>query len=184
MSRAYLYLLALSGPEDLLKIGLTRDPLARWSAFHPRWFEEFDLERSQLVETETRSEAQALETRLHRSLRMHACPMPLTLRRAAGGETEWYRGADAPAQAFIRALAEQGFTVHAEARTVITAKMHAAREGLHALLQHAYTLHLDGMLGDDTRTSMRNWLDAHRAFGTQIEDFVPSEYIDALRFDT
>src|SRR6478672_8670852 len=90
---AWLYILAANGAEDLLKVGLTGDPLSRWSALHPRWYEAFDLSHSLLVACETRADAQALETRLHRDLVEHACTMPLTMRSAAGGFTEWYRGA-------------------------------------------------------------------------------------------
>src|SRR5687768_17791798 len=50
--------------------------------FRSRWFEAFDLEHSLLVETETRADAQALETALHRRLVEHACPAPLTFRAA------------------------------------------------------------------------------------------------------
>ena len=34
MSRGYLYILVATGPDDLLKVGMTRSPLSRWSAFH------------------------------------------------------------------------------------------------------------------------------------------------------
>jgi len=30
---------------------MSHDPLARWSAFHPRWFEVFDLDHGLRVET-------------------------------------------------------------------------------------------------------------------------------------
>jgi hypothetical protein len=99
--RGFLYVLVATGPEDLLKVGMTHDPLGRWSSFHPRWFQAFDLDHTMLVETETRADAQALETALHRSLRGHGCPVPLTMRSAAGGVTEWYRGAYAAARRFV-----------------------------------------------------------------------------------
>lgn len=89
---AFLYVLRMSGAEDLLKVGLSADPVARWSSFHRRWFEAFDLEHSLLVETGSRAEAQRLETTLHRALQAHGCPVPLTMRAFAGGATEWYRG--------------------------------------------------------------------------------------------
>ena len=90
--RAFLYVLVTAGPEDLLKVGLTHNPLQRWSSFHPRWFEAFDLDHSLLIETETRADAQAVETSLHRHLVAQQCPMPLTMFASAGGATEWYRG--------------------------------------------------------------------------------------------
>ena len=99
--RDLLYVLRTAGPEDLLKVGITNNPLVRWSSFHIRWFEAFDLADSVLVEAERRIDAQALETSLHRRLSEHSCPIPLTMRLAAGGETEWYRGADLPVRQFI-----------------------------------------------------------------------------------
>lgn len=66
--RGFMYVAMCSGPEEMIKVGLSHDPLARWSAFHPRWFEAFDLDHSLLIETETRRDAQELETALHRRL--------------------------------------------------------------------------------------------------------------------
>lgn len=52
--RGFMYVAVCSGPEDMIKVGFSHDPLARFSAFHPRWFEAFDLDHSLLIETETR----------------------------------------------------------------------------------------------------------------------------------
>ncbi|MGH8109020.1 MAG: hypothetical protein ACREO1_09945 [Arenimonas sp.] len=46
--RGFLYVAVCGGPEDMIKVGLSHDPLSRWSAFHSRWFEAFDLEHSLL----------------------------------------------------------------------------------------------------------------------------------------
>jgi len=40
---------ACSGAEDILKVGLSHAPIARWSAFHRRWFEAFDLDQQEAV---------------------------------------------------------------------------------------------------------------------------------------
>ena len=114
--RGFVYVAVCSGPEDLLKVGLTHDPVTRWSAFHRRWFEAFDLDHSLLIQTETRRDAQTLETALHRLLREHNCPPPLTMRCQFGGGTEWYRGAYRVALEFAVAAARQGHVVHSPAR--------------------------------------------------------------------
>jgi len=92
--------------EDHCKIGFSRDPLARIQQLHPRWFEVFDLERGLLVEGETQRDARDLELELRRPLAAHRAPPPLTVRVAAGGHTEWFRGAPAagcsPAQRVVR----------------------------------------------------------------------------------
>lgn len=180
MSRAFLYVLAVAGPEDLLKIGLTHDPLKRWSSFHARWFEEFDIDHSQLVETETRKDAQALETRLHRLLRDHACPMPLTLSIAAGGRTEWFRGANAIAAEAVDMLNSQGFTTHSSARAVIEERMTSELDHLFGLISRGHAQHLDGMLSRDALNRLRNVVDAHRVFGVNVERTIPREMLVTL----
>ena len=47
--RCFLYVFPCDW-EDLLKLGISRDPLDRVQALHPRWFEFFDLGRGFLVE--------------------------------------------------------------------------------------------------------------------------------------
>src|SRR6478735_6166509 len=81
--------------EDLLKLGFSRDPLARLQQLHPRWYEQFDLDRAFTLETESVPDARRLELRLRRELIAHNAPRPLTMREDAGGAREWYRGASA-----------------------------------------------------------------------------------------
>jgi len=114
--RGFVYVAVCSGPEDILKVGLSHDPVARWSAFHRRWFEAFDLDHSLLLQVDTRREAQALETALHRLLRDNNCPAPMTVRDQFGGGTEWYRGAYDGALEFAQAAARQGHVLHWPAR--------------------------------------------------------------------
>ena len=54
--------------EDLLKVGHSRDPLARLEAFHRRWYETFDPDLAWLVELDRVREAAALELALRRRL--------------------------------------------------------------------------------------------------------------------
>lgn len=95
-----------------MKLGFARDPLARLQAFHPRFFEFFDLDGGFLVATDTVAEARRLELRLRRPLAAHRAPPPLTVRKAAGGQTEWMRGASVQLNAAALTLSEEGFIVH------------------------------------------------------------------------
>ncbi|RZA12322.1 MAG: GIY-YIG nuclease family protein [Lysobacteraceae bacterium] len=179
--RAFLYVLRMSGAEDLLKVGLTHDPVARWSSFHRRWFEAFDLDHSLLVETESRADAQALETSLHRSLVAHGCPAPLTMRLAAGGATEWYRGAWPAVRDFVDRCGAEGYTVHAEARTHVALAMRARRDRLATVVDQAFREHLDRLLVPAQLDAVRDLVDAHRALGEDLSDLAAPEVFAALR---
>jgi len=168
--RAFVYVLASAGAEDLLKIGLTHDPLARWSAFHPRWFEAFDLEHSLLVETETRADAQALETAMHRHFIEHHSPPPMTMRLAAGGRTEWYRGAHAGVSRYLDALAAKGYVVHRGARSWLVHAMQERRDSLHGLLLQALEEHHAGWLTPMQRQGVQDLVDAHAEFDPALRN--------------
>lgn len=182
--RAFLYVLVASGPEDLLKVGMTHDPLARWSAFHPRWFEAFDLEHSLLVETETRQEAQALETQLHRMLTAHRCPMPITLRSQAGGSTEWYRGAYAAARRFVAARQAEGFVAHFAATPWLRVAMRERQDRLEGLLHQAHADHAAGWLSPAQHQAMRDLIDAYLVLDPEIAAHLPIDAIQALGIGT
>jgi len=179
--RAWLYVLAANGAEDLLKVGLTRDPLARWSALHPRWYEAFDLPHSLLVACESRADAQALETRLHRELVEHACPMPLSMRSAAGGFTEWYRGAYPRAKRFVDACETLGHGVVRDASGHIAPAMIEASSRLEELLRFAHREALDGMLGAAQRRALVDLVDGHRMFDPDLEQRLPADAWRAVR---
>lgn len=168
--RGFVYVAACSGPEDILKVGLTNDPVARWSAFHRRWFEAFDLEHSLLIQVETRREAQALETTLHRLLRDHNCPPPMTMRCQFGGGTEWYRGAYRRVLAFCDDAASQGQVVHAPARPWFDRAMRQRADGLAELLAQALRDLGDGVLSPAQHEALRDLVDAHRAFDAGIAE--------------
>lgn len=117
--------------EDFLKLGFSRNPAARFDAFHPRYFDVFDLDRGWLVETDSVREARTLELALRRPLATHRAPAPLTVRWHAGGHTEWLRGAFVPLWQATDALVHRGFRLHAP-----------VRHWLHrALLDHCDTLY-------------------------------------------
>jgi hypothetical protein len=160
--RCFVYVAACGGPEDLLKIGLSHDPLARWSAFHPRWFEAFDLDHGALVETETRGDAQRLETALHRRLVDHNCPAPLDMRQQAGGRTEWYRGAHRKALRWVEEAAESGHVVHVPARAWFAAAVLRRSDRLVSLLDQA--LRHDHALDGLQCRALLDLVDAQAAF--------------------
>ena len=178
--RAFIYVLVAAGAEDLLKVGMTQNPLARWAAFHERWFEVFDLDHSLLVETETRSDAQALETTLHRLLADHACPVPMAIDRRAGGFTEWYRGASAITLDFVVDCQKRGYVAHLPARPVLASSMLAARGDLDETVRSAYEAQLANALMPRHLASLRVLVAAHRAFGVEIDARFPADVIQAL----
>lgn len=180
---AFLYVLPCAY-EDLLKLGFSRDPLARLQAFNPRWFEMFDLDRALLVETETVRDARALELRLRRALAAHNAPAPLLVRGEAGGRTEWYRGAYAALAAEVEELGAHGHGVHAPARPWLRQRMLERQELLHAWT-HA-------MLGVDelqstrapftpSQRAVRDALDACAALGLDPESRLPDAVRDWYR---
>lgn len=178
--RAFLYVLAASGAEDLVKVGITQDPLSRWSSFHPRWFEAFDLGHSLLVETETRADAQRLETQLHRQLETHSCPIPLSMRLQVGGFTEWYRAAYAQLWRFAHACSDEGYVVHLTATEWLARAMRETQAALPGLLQQASADHFAGWLRPAQREVLLNLVDAHSFFDPSVMDRLDAEQLQAI----
>lgn len=172
-ARAWVYVLVTSGHEDLLKVGLTCDPLARWSAFHARWYDAFDLRHSLLVACESRGDAQRLETALHRALAEQRCPMPLTMRSAAAGAREWYRGAYSRARRFAEACEARGHPVHRDASAVLAPAMQAQAERLHGLLLEAHRGLLDGWLQPGQCRAMVDLVEGHCHFDHSLASRLP-----------
>lgn len=180
MSRTFVYLLTVAGPEDIIKIGITRCPISRWSSFDPRWFENFDLEHSQLIETDMRQEAQSLETRLHRALRVHSCPAPHTILKHAGGETEWYRGAASHVITTFEALAAAGYARHSSAFRYVANQMVCLRSELLAQAFDASRQISAGTIGFKDLSRLRTWIDAHRAFHPEVDELLGHEMLETL----
>lgn len=88
----YVYVLP-ARYEDILKIGYSRDPMARIRAFHPRYYEWFALDEGFLLPLQGEREARHAERILAQHVGVHRSRSPAAIRRAAGGHTEWYRGA-------------------------------------------------------------------------------------------
>lgn len=170
--------------EDLLKLGFSRDPLARLQSLHPRYYEFFDLDRGFLIETDTVAEARRLELRLRRSLAEHNAPSPLTIRRAAGGRTEWYRGAYAALADGMERQAEEGSIVHRPLSAWLRTGLLAQRD---LLFSRACAL-LEGLEGDAEmldrpemsriRQRAMDTIDAYRALRLPLQDCLPATLMD------
>jgi hypothetical protein len=176
---SFLYVLPCFG-EDLLKLGMSRDPLDRFQTLHPRWFDFFDLEAARLVETDSVREARALETRLRRALRAHNAPAPLLVSTAAGGHTEWFRGALDTLERETDALRDAGLRVHAPARPWLRQALEARGSVLFhwsaqmlAAIDPDFAPALSSRPPTGLERTLRDALDAHDQFGIDVEPLVP-----------
>lgn len=176
---AFLYVLPTPN-EDLLKLGFSRDPLARMQALHPRFFEFFDLERAFAVETETVREVRDLENRYAHALRVHRAPAPLTATRA-GGHREWYRGALAQLEHAAGELDAAGFRVLRPLAPWVRMRLEAAAPSLHAwtALLGLDELQARGSLAVASIAQRRvlDVLDAYHAFELELARWLPGEVL-------
>lgn len=180
MGSCYLYVLPLGGSEDILKLGIARDPLARALAFSRRYYEFFDLPRSVLVEYDARKEAQARETALHRHLRDWNAMQPITVLDAAAGKTEWYRGAYDALLDEIAHDQAQGRIVHRPALPWWQARLCAERETLYEWSLWLMRDDACPLPMDERRQKLADVLDAYVQLGVSLEDAVPAELVPAF----
>lgn len=176
---SYVYVLPCAY-EDLLKLGFSRDPLVRVQTLHPRYYEFFDLERGFLVETDTVAEARKLELRLRHALAENNAPAPLTIRQAAGGRTEWYRGAYGILAAEMERMAGEGSIVHRVLSDWLRAGLLAQRD----LLFARGAALLEVVAGDPelldqpemsvVRQGALDTIDAYRALGLPLQNCLPA----------
>ena len=173
MSACHLYVLP-AFHEDIAKLGISVDPLARVRAFSGRYYECFDLGRSLLVGFDSVAEARRRETALHRRLRPWNAPAPLTVARLAGGGTEWYRGAW---PLLLEAAAEDAARGHpawlpAEAwwRERLRAEEERLYEWAEACLRDVCA---DEALAPERWSAIANVLDAWPALGLEVETALP-----------
>lgn len=183
--RCYLYVFPCAY-EDLLKLGISRDPLDRIQAFSRRYFEFFDLQRGWLLETDSVREAQTLETRLRRSLRTLNAPAPLLVPGRAAGATEWYRGASSPLEEAREEFAAQGYTVHRPLEQWLRVGLEARRGDLYAWAERMLAA-VDDEPGDAQPVGaepplphrmLRDELDGYAAMGIPLDDVLPPAVAD------
>ncbi|MGO1068717.1 GIY-YIG nuclease family protein [Lysobacter sp. CA199] len=180
--RCFLYVLPCAY-EDLLKLGFSRNPLSRAQQLQPRYFEFFDLDLAFAVQTDHVREARRLELQLRRALAEHNAPAPLTVRVAAAGHSEWYRGAYPALESHAHALAEQGLIVHRPLRDWLACELagqgdqlyHRSRE-LMRQLQGEWEL-LDQPPLAVLRRNLLDTLDAHAALGIELAPRLPESLL-------
>ena len=175
--RCHLYVLPVV-VEDLLKLGFSRDPLARLQQLHPRWYEQFDLDRAFTVETESVPDARRLELRFRRAFEAHNAPRPLTMREDAGGAREWYRGAYDALEAAARELEAAGHVRHAPLRPWLRAALEARADLLFdwtALLSvdERETPRPGGVGATGAQTAVRDALGAFDALDIDLAPWLP-----------
>jgi len=174
--RCFVYVLPCAY-EDILKLGMSRDPLARMQTLHHRYFEFFDLERALLIETETVRDARRLELALGGRIEAHNAPAPLVVREQAGGHTEWYRGAFERLQDAATDLARTGYVVHTPAHAWLRSRLIASSDHLYpwsnetllAIESNAIPAEVDRHL----QGLLRDALDAYSAFEIDLEPLLP-----------
>lgn len=173
--------------EDLLKLGFSRNPLSRAQALQARYFEFFDLDRAFLIQTEAVRDARDLELRLRHALIEHNAPAPLTVRRQAGGHSEWYRGAYSVLSEQADRLQTQGHLVHRPSRPWFTRELAAQGD---QLFERASML-LAQLQGDmewlrrpdlgALRRNLLDVLDAHAALEIDLQPRLPQALLDWYR---
>lgn len=181
MSSAYVYVLAVSGGEDWLKLGRSRDPLRRAQQFSRRYYELFDLSQSLLVGVESVRDAVAIEGRLRRGMPAHRSVQPLLVQPSAGGKTEWLRGALGGMREAVSALRDSGHTVDAPAdgwfrdalRTRLP-ELHPWTGGVWRACQLDPYSGIDATLPDDVDRMVRDHLDGFGALGLDIVAELPA----------
>lgn len=175
MSVCYLYVLPLAY-EDILKLGISRDPYARTLAFSRRYYEFFDLSRSVLVEFDSRKQAQARETALHRHLRDWNAVQPITVPRAAAGKREWYRGAYDTVLAQIADHEAEGRIVHRPALPWWQARLHAERDLLYEWVIQLMRDEASPLPSHEQRQRLVDVLDAYAQLDVSLESALPPDW--------
>ena len=173
---AAVYVLPHRG-EEFLKLGFSRDPLARMQNLHPRYFDFFDIERAILIETPRVKDARAIETQLKRRLAEHRAPAPLDIRHEADGESEWYRGAYEIIAATLGEYETLGYTVFRDGRMQLAERLRkqSAQMFEWAVLQWRAINEGDVFTVSRATRALTDALDAYRWFGIDIADVVPPD---------
>ena len=174
---AFVYLLPCRY-EDILKVGYSQDPWVRMQTLHPRYFEFFDLDRALLVATESVGDARTLEAELFREAELHSAPAPLLVPAAAGGHTEWYRGAyPLLCGAAVDKAASLGYPVHVPARAWLRERMARGAEVLYESTTHMLraieSARAYGTRAASLEAQLRNLLDSYALLNLELAARVP-----------
>lgn len=182
VGRAYLYVLPCRY-ENILKLGFSRDPLERMAAFHPRYFEFFDLNRAFAIELDKVSEARRMERYLAAPLHEHRAPAPLLVRDAAAGHTEWYRGAYSLLEQQGRRAQHEGHILHLPLKRWVRDQLEIRSALLFDWSQRmldeiTLDTSADGLDSAPLHRTLNDAVDALVALKLQPERFVPATIIE------
>jgi hypothetical protein len=180
--RAFVYI-APCRDDNVFKVGFSRNPLERFRTLHPRFFELFDFERGLLIATDYVREARRLERRLILALKDYQALQPLVVTQSAAGQTEWFRGALADAEAIAAEFeSAEGFTIYRPTGAWLRLVLRERQDLLFAwstrmLEAIEYEMHSRGEHGDAAtyENALRNTLDAYRAFSIDLAPLLPAE---------
>jgi hypothetical protein len=179
-SRTFVYVLPSIG-EDLVKVGLTHDPLERFRTFHLRFYAHFDLERGLLIETEHLREARRVERLFIERWPDHRAHAPTVVNEAAGGYTEWFRGIEAWVPDFASRVAERyGYTLHAPLKTWLKERLAEQADVLYqwssAMLDgiQQHTLYQPQLCDHRSEAMLRDMLNMYAAMDFSLETLVPA----------
>ena len=178
--RAFVYI-APCRDDNVFKVGFSRNPLERFRTLHPRFFEFFDFERGLLIATDYVREARRLERRLILALQDYQALQPLVVTQSAAGQTEWFRGALAEAEAIVAEFeTAEGFTIHRPAGAWLRLVLREREDLLFAWTTRMldaieYETHnradqSDAITYED---ALRNTLDAYAAFSIDLAPLLP-----------
>ncbi|QBB70615.1 hypothetical protein ELE36_09690 [Pseudolysobacter antarcticus] len=153
------------------------------AAFHPRYFEFFDLNRAFAIELDNVSEARRMERFLAASLHEHRAPAPLLVRDAAAGYTEWYRGAYGLLEQQGRRAQHEGHILHMPFKRWVRDQLEIRSELLFDWSQRmldeiALDTSIGGLDSAALRRTLSDAVDALVAFKLPPERYVPTTILE------
>lgn len=181
MTAAAFVYVAPARYEDILKIGFSHDPCDRVRSFHLRWFEYFDLERGFSLATTDEKDARRVEQLFAAALREHRARAPLVIERAAGGFTEWYRGAHSEVVALAaRVVSDGGYASTASLADCMRERLLLERDQLFERTSLVFDA-IEALHGEAEaialQSSLRATLDAYAAFQIDVRAFLPAHVV-------
>lgn len=166
----FVYLLPATDCS-IFKIGFSCNPFHRIYSFNHRYFEQFDLSRSLLLEAESQAQARALEAALKAEFASSRGQCPTWVAREAGGHTEWFSAvclvdAEERARALIgdeaRVLSTFDFIRGEIERLSLPLESWAWQQAQH--LEQAAVIGVGRQMRVSLARTLRDWLDACRYF--------------------
>lgn len=139
----------------------------------------FELNRGFLIAANDEKDARRIERLLAQRVEEHRTHAPLVIERAAGGSTEWYRGAyPLVLQASAQLVTGGGYPPLIS--TALRLQEALLREREHLFEYATAAIDTIDALGENPAAlpiaaAFRNSLDAFRAFAIAVDEFLPEE---------